>query len=60
MSDAEELNEQLMADLRIVSVATLTTVLFKRGFRNQFLQDIAWAAHSHKFMRLITQNISEE
>ena len=40
MSDVEELNEQLMADLRSVSVATLTTVLYRRGFRNQFLQAI--------------------
>jgi regulator of RNase E activity RraA len=40
MADEEELNEQLMTDLRSVSVATLTTVLFKRGFRNQFLHDV--------------------
>ena len=26
--------------LQTVSVATLTTALFKRGFRNQFIQDV--------------------
>lgn len=40
MSDADELDERLMKDLRSVSVATLTTVLYKRGFRGQFLQDV--------------------
>lgn len=40
MSDQDEVDEKLMSDLRSVSVATLTTVLFKRGFRGQFLQDV--------------------
>ncbi|MGI9480008.1 MAG: ribonuclease activity regulator RraA [Hyphomicrobiaceae bacterium] len=40
MSNADELDERLMKDLRSVSVATLTTVLYKRGFRGQFLQDV--------------------
>ena len=41
MSDEQPvLNTELMNDLRQVSVATLTTVLYKRGFRNQFLQDV--------------------
>jgi regulator of RNase E activity RraA len=41
MSQDEEINERLMADLRSVSVATLTTVLFKRGLKGQFLSDVA-------------------
>ena len=42
MTDEQpELNTALMNDLRQVSVATLTTVLYKRGFRNQFLQDVS-------------------
>lgn len=40
MSDAPEVDEALMADLKRVSVATLTTVLFKRGFKGQFLHDV--------------------
>ncbi|MEO1719289.1 MAG: ribonuclease activity regulator RraA, partial [Pseudomonadota bacterium] len=28
------------AKLRMVTVATLTTILYKRGFRNQFLEDV--------------------
>ncbi len=36
----QEPDGDLMVDLRQVSVATLTTVLFKRGFRNQFLHDL--------------------
>ncbi|MEO1694454.1 MAG: ribonuclease activity regulator RraA [Pseudomonadota bacterium] len=36
MSDVEA----TCAKLRSVTVATLTTVLFKRGFRNQFLADV--------------------
>ncbi|MFY0611032.1 MAG: ribonuclease activity regulator RraA [Hyphomicrobiaceae bacterium] len=40
MSDQDEVDEKLMSDLRSVSVATLTTVLFKRGFRGQFLHDV--------------------
>jgi regulator of RNase E activity RraA len=36
-----EFDAKLMSDLRNVSVATLTTVLYKRGFRNQFLQDLS-------------------
>ncbi len=34
------IDHNLMAALRRVSVATLTTVLFKRGFRNQFIQGV--------------------
>ena len=40
MADANKIDTQLMNDLRSVSVATLTTVLYKRGFRNQFLQNL--------------------
>lgn len=41
MSDEPEtIDSELMNDFRKVSVATLTTVLYKRGFRNQFLQDV--------------------
>lgn len=40
MADADDPDAKLMADFRSVSVATLTTVLYKRGFRNQFLQDV--------------------
>ena len=42
MAKAEvEIDEKLMEALRGVSVATLTTCLFKRGFRNQFLYNVA-------------------
>ena len=34
------LSDSTRAKLSTVSVATLTTVLFKRGFRNQFIQDV--------------------
>ncbi len=34
------LNEALRASLKTVSTATLCTALFKRGFRNQFIQDV--------------------
>jgi regulator of RNase E activity RraA len=34
------LRESTRAKLKTVSVATLTTALFKRGFRNQFIQDV--------------------
>jgi regulator of RNase E activity RraA len=34
------LREDTRRKLRTVSVATLTTALFKRGFRNQFIQDV--------------------
>ena len=36
----QAIDHNLMAALRRVSVATLTTVLFKRGFRNQFIQGV--------------------
>ena len=35
-----ELDAELMNKLRQVSVATLTTVLYKRGFRNQFIHGV--------------------
>jgi len=34
------LDEGTRSKLKTVSVATLTTALFKRGFRNQFIQDV--------------------
>jgi regulator of RNase E activity RraA len=34
------LSEKTRARLKTVSVATLTTTLFKRGLRNQFIQDV--------------------
>ena len=34
------LQHSTRAKLLTVSVATLTTALFKRGFRNQFIQDV--------------------
>lgn len=34
------LNQQTREKLKTVSVATLTTCLFKRGLRNQFIQDV--------------------
>lgn len=34
------LSEQTRAKLKTVSTATLTTALFKRGFYNQFIQDV--------------------
>ena len=34
------LSDSTRAKLRAVSVATLTTALFKRGLRNQFIQDV--------------------
>ena len=34
------LSDSTRAKLKTVSVATLTTALFKRGFRNQFIQDV--------------------
>ena len=34
------LSEATRAKLKTVSVATLTTALFKRGLRNQFMQDV--------------------
>ncbi len=34
------LNERTREKLKTVSTATLTTALFKRGFRNQFIQDV--------------------
>ena len=34
------LNEHTRERLKTVSTATLTTALFKRGFRNQFIQDV--------------------
>jgi regulator of RNase E activity RraA len=41
MSGMSELSAQTLALLRGVSVATLCTQLFKRGFRNVFIQGIA-------------------
>ena len=35
-----EIDTELMDKLRQVSVATLTTVLYKRGFRNQFIHGV--------------------
>ena len=35
-----EIDAELMDKLRHVSVATLTTVLYKRGFRNQFIHGV--------------------
>ncbi len=34
------LRDSTRGKLKAVSVATLTTALFKRGFRNQFIQDV--------------------
>jgi regulator of RNase E activity RraA len=34
------LSEQTRAQLKTVSTATITTALFKRGLRNQFIQDV--------------------
>ena len=34
------LSDATRARLKTVSTATLTTALFKRGFRNQFVQDV--------------------
>ena len=36
----ETLSEASQEALRSVSTATLTTCLFKRGLRNQYLQDV--------------------
>lgn len=52
MADSEmtEIDTQLMNDLKSVSVATLTTVLYKRGFRNQFVQDVGPLDHGGRRM----------
>src|SRR5262249_61300608 len=34
------LSDSTRAKLKTVSVATITTALFKRGLRNQFIQDV--------------------
>ncbi|MEO9135501.1 MAG: ribonuclease activity regulator RraA, partial [Casimicrobiaceae bacterium] len=34
------LRESTRSKLKTVSTATLTTALFKRGLRNQFVQDV--------------------
>jgi len=40
MNDAHPLSEKARAMLLTVSTATLCTALFKRGLRNQFMQDV--------------------
>ncbi|WP_454726867.1 MULTISPECIES: ribonuclease activity regulator RraA [Cupriavidus] len=40
MTDASQLSPQTRDQLKTVSTATLCTALFKRGLRNQFLQDV--------------------
>ena len=34
------LSNEMRAKLASISVATITTALFKRGLRNQFIQDV--------------------
>ena len=49
-SERQMMNTDLKDKLMAVSVATICTALFKRGLRNQFIQDVRPVSHKDKNM----------